>query len=85
VPVQSPAPDAGGHVPLPAATPHRWPWPTGRRESGSPRHSANRDERDYDQPGAFDITRDASDHVGFGYGVHESAGQGLTRLRARRC
>jgi len=43
--------------------------------------SANRDERFWDQPEEFDITREnASRHVAFGYGPHGCAGQGLTRL-----
>ncbi|WP_329955200.1 cytochrome P450 [Rhodococcoides fascians] len=42
--------------------------------------SANRDELVWDEPDRFDITRDASAHVGFGYGVHGCAGQGLSRM-----
>lgn len=43
--------------------------------------SANRDERVWDDPDAFDVTRDVSGkHVGFGHGVHGCAGQGLARL-----
>ncbi|WP_261771362.1 cytochrome P450 [Rhodococcoides corynebacterioides] len=42
--------------------------------------SANRDERFWTEPDAFDITRDARSHVGFGYGAHSCAGQGLGRL-----
>ncbi|MFE3165433.1 cytochrome P450 [Streptomyces sp. NPDC059224] len=45
--------------------------------------SANRDERHYgDTAGTFDITRDAADHLAFGYGLHGCAGQGLARLEA---
>ncbi|WP_405729088.1 cytochrome P450 [Streptomyces sp. NBC_00028] len=44
---------------------------------------ANRDERHYERPDEFDITREASDHLGFGYGVHGCAGQGLARLEAQ--
>lgn len=45
--------------------------------------SANRDERFWERPDEFDITREnASRHVGFGYGPHSCAGQGLTRLEA---
>jgi len=45
--------------------------------------SANRDERFWDRPDDFDVERpDASRQVGFGYGVHACAGQGLTRLEA---
>jgi cytochrome P450 len=42
--------------------------------------SANRDERTWDRPGDFDITRDNAHHLGLGYGVHGCAGQGLARL-----
>jgi cytochrome P450 len=42
--------------------------------------SANRDERRWDDPDAFDIARRNSDHVGLGYGEHACAGQGLAKL-----
>ncbi|AQT78262.1 monooxygenase [Mycolicibacterium litorale] len=42
--------------------------------------SANRDEREWDRPETFDITRDAGRHIGFGQGAHACAGQGLARL-----
>lgn len=42
--------------------------------------SANRDEREWDSPDAFDITRDAGRHLGFGQGAHACAGQALARL-----
>jgi cytochrome P450 len=42
--------------------------------------SANRDERRYSDPDRFDITRDARDHVGFGFGVHRCAGAFLAEL-----
>ncbi|WP_280182716.1 cytochrome P450 [Nocardia cyriacigeorgica] len=45
--------------------------------------SANRDERKWDRPDVFDITRNPVDHVGFGYGAHGCAGQGLARLEAQ--
>ncbi|WP_280436968.1 cytochrome P450 [Nocardia carnea] len=44
--------------------------------------AANRDERKWQDPDKFDITRRAGDHVGFGYGVHGCAGQGLARIEA---
>ncbi len=45
--------------------------------------SANRDERHYgDSADVFDITRDSSDHLAFGYGVHGCAGQGFARMEA---
>jgi cytochrome P450 len=43
--------------------------------------SANRDERRFDQPDEFDITRpNAAEQIGFGHGTHNCAGQGLARL-----
>lgn len=45
--------------------------------------SANRDERVWDRPDDFDVTRDASQQLGFGQGVHGCAGQGLARLETQ--
>jgi cytochrome P450 len=42
--------------------------------------SANRDERKFDNPDRFDVTRNRSDHVGFGFGIHTCAGSHLARL-----
>jgi cytochrome P450 len=42
--------------------------------------SANRDERRWDRADDFDITREVSSHLGFGYGVHACAGMGLARM-----
>lgn len=42
--------------------------------------SANMDPRKFDDPEVFDITRNAVDHIGFGYGIHACAGQGLAKL-----
>ncbi len=42
--------------------------------------SGNMDPRKYDNPDTFDITRNAVDHLGFGYGIHACAGQGLAKL-----
>ena len=42
--------------------------------------SANRDEREWDEPAVFDIRRDAGRQIGFGQGAHACAGQGLARL-----
>lgn len=39
--------------------------------------SANRDERQFTDPDAFDVTRAERDQLGFGLGVHSFAGQGL--------
>lgn len=42
--------------------------------------SANRDEREWDQPDLFDVRRDANRQLGFGHGSHACAGQGLARM-----
>jgi cytochrome P450 len=42
--------------------------------------SANRDERRWDRPDEFDITRESAAHVAFGYGEHACVGMGLARL-----
>ncbi|MFC5929439.1 cytochrome P450 [Cryobacterium melibiosiphilum] len=44
--------------------------------------SANRDERRWQNPDAFDLTRDPSGHVGFGMGIHQCVGQHVARLEA---
>ena len=45
--------------------------------------SANRDERAWDDPESFDVTRDATAQLGFGQGAHGCAGQGLARLETQ--
>ena len=45
--------------------------------------SANRDERSWTDPEVFDITRDTSQMVSFGHGVHFCLGAPLARLEAR--
>jgi cytochrome P450 len=42
--------------------------------------SANRDEREWEQPDVFDIRRDANRQLGFGQGAHACAGQSLARM-----
>ena len=42
--------------------------------------SANRDERRYDDPDRFDLTRDARDHLAWGTGPHMCAGMHLARM-----
>ena len=45
--------------------------------------SANRDERRWHDPDRFDLDRDPSDHVAFGFGLHFCLGAALARLEAR--
>lgn len=42
--------------------------------------SGNMDPRKFERPEEFDITRNPVDHLGFGYGIHGCAGQGLAKL-----
>lgn len=42
--------------------------------------SANRDERKWERPDEFDVTRANADHLALGHGLHGCAGQGLARL-----
>ncbi len=42
--------------------------------------SANRDERYWSNPDAFDIRRDNTRQLAFGFGIHACIGQGLARL-----
>lgn len=45
--------------------------------------SASRDERVYDEPDRFDITRDQGQNIGFGYGIHSCLGAALARMESR--
>jgi len=45
--------------------------------------AANHDERHWNQPDHFDITRKPGGHLGFGHGLHACAGRGLARLEGR--
>ncbi len=45
--------------------------------------SANRDERVFDDPDRFDVSRQPRHHLGFGLGVHFCLGSSLARLEAR--
>lgn len=42
--------------------------------------SGNRDERKWEDPETFDVTRKVSDHLGYGHGIHTCAGMHLARL-----
>lgn len=44
--------------------------------------SANRDPRRWESPDVFDLGRDPSGHVGFGFGIHQCVGQHVARLEA---
>jgi cytochrome P450 len=44
--------------------------------------SANRDERRFPDPDAFDVARNPQGHVGFGFGKHFCLGASLARLEA---
>jgi cytochrome P450 len=46
--------------------------------------AANRDPRHYDDPDTFDLNRNPSDHLAFGFGIHYCLGTHLTRLEVSR-
>ena len=45
--------------------------------------SANRDERQFEHPERFDVTRKITQHLAFGFGTHFCLGASLARLEAR--
>jgi cytochrome P450 len=44
--------------------------------------SANRDERVFERPDAFDVARQKNPHLAFGFGTHHCLGHNLARLEA---
>lgn len=44
--------------------------------------AANRDPRRWTDPDTFNVTRNASGHVGFGFGIHQCLGQMVARFEA---
>ena len=42
--------------------------------------AANRDPRKWDEPEGFELSRQTSGHVGFGFGIHQCLGQMVARL-----
>jgi cytochrome P450 len=45
--------------------------------------AACRDERRYDRPDEFDVTRNVGNHMAFGWGIHTCIGAHLARLEGR--
>ena len=45
--------------------------------------AANRDERKYTDPDAYNMFREVRQHVGFGFGVHVCLGMHLARMESR--
>jgi hypothetical protein len=47
--------------------------------------AANRDERVFERPDAFDVERDCSESLSFGRGIHFCLGANLARMEGRVC
>ena len=56
--------------------------PAGQSVSVSP-VAANHDERQFEDPDRFDLTRDAFGHMGFGHGIHGCVGQQVARVEIK--
>jgi len=56
--------------------------PAGQSVSVSP-VAANHDERQFEEPDRFDLSRDAFGHLGFGHGIHGCVGQQVARVEIK--
>jgi cytochrome P450 len=56
--------------------------PAGQSVSVSP-VAANHDERQFEDPDRFDLSRDAFGHMGFGHGIHGCVGQQVARVEIK--
>jgi cytochrome P450 len=45
--------------------------------------AANRDERHFENPEVFSLTRSNRDHMGFGFGIHSCVGAAMARMEGR--
>lgn len=45
--------------------------------------AANRDERHFENPDVFSLSRNNRDHMGFGFGIHSCVGAAMARMEGR--